>query len=87
MSLAPDDFAECVLYCRIVAVDEVAIDKLDGERRFACTKARHPRSPQSPIRGVGTKGARRSERMAWSREVQGLIAVVVEGKDEQQATI
>lgn len=29
------DFAECILDCRIVTLDEVAIDVLNGEGRFS----------------------------------------------------
>lgn len=35
-ALKPDHLAESVLYGRIIALDEVAVDELDGERTFAC---------------------------------------------------
>lgn len=35
LSLKPDHFAEGVLDCRVVALNEVAIDELHGQRGFA----------------------------------------------------
>ena len=35
LALVPDDFAECVLDCRVVALDEVAVDELHGQTRLA----------------------------------------------------
>ena len=44
LALEPDDLAEGVLYRGVVAFDEVAIDELNGERRFAymVESSRHP---------------------------------------------
>ena len=43
LALEPDDLAEGVLYRGVVAFDEVPVDKLNGERRFAYTV--EPASP------------------------------------------
>jgi hypothetical protein len=37
LALIPDDFAKGVLDGWVIALDEVAVYKLDGKRRLACS--------------------------------------------------
>lgn len=67
LALVLDDLAEGVFNCRVVALDKVAVDKLDCKRGLACVVASVLQSQlqacdsQRPARQLTATGARRWE--------------------------